>query len=850
MLNIIRLLKGKEVRSKDRGQELKLTLKARYSKFLDLLEQNNTVLMLMADMEEKLSSEYLFDRQYVKATVAAMSTGVLGIIDSLNEISHGKYKELYARYDIINKKIEKMLSPGKEIPVSDLVIPLGSISGDMTDIAGGKIAHLGEIKSDLGLPVPEGFSITAYAFKRFLEHNILAEKVNARLHQLDIGNMEEISRFCREMQDVMAGAEIPSDLNEAIRTAIEILKATTRISPLMVSVRSSANYEDGDVSFAGQYATFLNVPDELIALKYKEVLASIFRPRVVFYYKTKGFSETEMVMSVGVMSMIDAKAGGVLYTRDPNDPDSDRIIINAVWGLGKTVVNGAEPPQSYLVSRQKKGIPEKKLSDQRTMLVCSAGGGIEEAPVPEGNRNAPCLSDDQITTLSEHAVALETHYGRPQDVEWAIDQNEHIYILQSRPLKTLKTLVPFIKIPRRLEQYNILMDRGLIASKGIGYGRAFVLRDRADLKSFPEGWVLVAANMAVDFVVVMDKAAAIVIDTGSITCHMASLAREYEVPTIVDTGTATSNIKHGQDITVDAVNCNVYEGRVEEILKFTVQTSSFRDTHIFKTLERIFKRISPLNLVSPEAETFSPEHCRTFHDITRFSHEKAMSEMFSIGTEHDIDECPAVQLKAGIPVDAHLIDLGGGLRENITKATPEDILSIPFSVFLKGMKVMRWPEPRPADVKGFLGMIAQTASIPEGELRETAGHSYAILSENYMNFSIKLGYHFSMVEAFAGENINDNYIKFYFKGGGATTDRRMRRLRLITEILKTIDFTVDVRGDVMDAVLQKFKRSDIEKRLEVMGKLTAYTKQLDMAMYNDAVTDLFIEDFIRDHIKQ
>ena len=219
MLNIIRLLKGKEDRSKDRGQKLKLTLKAKYSKFLDLLEQNNTVLMLMADMEEKLSSEYLFDRQYVKANVASMSKGVLGIIDSLNEISHGKYKELYARYDIINKKIEKILSPGKEITVSDLVIPLDSISGDMTDIAGGKIAHLGEIKSDLGLPVPEGFSITAYAFKRFLEHNIFAEKVNARLHQLDIGNMEEISRFCREMQDVMAGAEIPSELNDAIRNS-------------------------------------------------------------------------------------------------------------------------------------------------------------------------------------------------------------------------------------------------------------------------------------------------------------------------------------------------------------------------------------------------------------------------------------------------------------------------------------------------------------------------------------------------------------------------------------------------------------------------------------------------------
>jgi pyruvate,water dikinase len=340
-----------------------------------------------------------------------------------------------------------------------------------------------------------------------------------------------------------------------------------------------------------------------------------------------------------------------------------------------------------------------------------------------------------------------------------------------------------------------------------------------------------------------------VIDAGSITGHMASLAREYAIPTLVDTGTATRIIKQGQEITVDAVNCNVYEGKVEEILKYSPQSSAFHDTRVFKTLERAFERIAPLNLVSPDSETFSPEHCKTFHDITRFSHEKAMAEMFSIGADHDMDECHAVPLKAGIPIEAYLIDLGGGLADNITKATPADIRSLPFSAFLKGMKQMRWPEPRPADVGGFLGMVANTASIPEWELHETGGRSYAVISGNYMNFSIRLGYHFSAVEAYIGESINDNYIKFHFKGGGATTDRRLRRIRLITEILKKIDFTITVKEDVMYAVLPKFGLSDMIERLEIMGKLTAYTKQLDMAMYNDAVTDLFIDDFITDHVK-
>ncbi len=849
MLKFTKLFKGKDSCSADSKNEIKQLLQAKYSSFQHLLEQNNVVLMLIADIEDKLTSEYLFDQQYIKTSMQSLSEGVTNIIKSLNDLSNNKYERLYSQYNTITHEIDQILSPKKDIPFSDLVIPLKNIRGDMSTIAGGKIAHLGEIRNSINLPVPEGFSITAYAFKRFLEHNDLAERINKSLSALSIRSMDEINIFCTEMRNAVMQAEIPSELHEAIRIAIENIKSPDQHTPLMVSVRSSATQEDGEVSFAGQYATYLNVPEDLVTLKYKEVIASLFRPRTVFYYKSKGFSQADVVMSVGVIRMIDAKAAGVVYTRDPNESDSDGIIINAAWGLGKSVVDGTVTPQTYIVSRPNMVIQEKRLTEQSSMLICSPGGAIAEALVPEAARNTSCLNDDQIHTLSGHAVALERYYGKPQDIEWAVDRDDRIYILQSRTLKTSKTGDSLRKIPRRLEKYNILIDKGLIASKGVGFGRAFIVKNNADLKEFPEGGVLVAKNMDAEFVVVMDKAAAMVTDTGSITGHMASLAREYAIPTIVDTNTALTCIKSGQEITVDAVNCNVYEGKVEEILNLIPRGSAFRDTRVFKTLERVFEHIAPLNLVSPDSENFRPEYCNTFHDITRFSHEKAMSEMFSIGADHDMDECHAVPLKAWIPMDAHLIDLGGGLKENIVKAAPEDICSIPFSAFLKGMMGMRWPEPRPADVKGFLGMIANTASIPECELRETADRSYAIISKNYMNFSIRLGYHFSSVEAYAGENSNCNYIKFHFKGGGATTDRRLRRIRLITEILQKINFTVNVKEDVMAAVLPKFELSDMVKRLEVMGKLTAYTKQLDMAMYNDAVTDLFIEDFIRDHVK-
>jgi pyruvate,water dikinase len=228
----------------------------------------------------------------------------------------------------------------------------------------------------------------------------------------------------------------------------------------------------------------------------------------------------------------------------------------------------------------------------------------------------------------------------------------------------------------------------------------------------------------------------------------------------------------------------------------------------------------------------------------------AMHEMFSVGSDGNIEGAATIQLIAGIPVDVHLININGGLKEGLKKATAEDVLSIPFAALLKGMKSMKWPGPPPPDAKGFLGMHAQAASVPEDQLRETSKKSFAVVSRHYVNFSIRLGYHFSLIEAYAGENIHDNYIKVFFKGGGAAPDRRLRRIRLIQEILKAIGFRISVKEDVMNALLIKYKQPSIEEKLVILGRLTAYTKQLDMVMFNDAVMDMYVGQFMKDYVKQ
>jgi len=347
---------------------------------------------------------------------------------------------------------------------------------------------------------------------------------------------------------------------------------------------------------------------------------------------------------------------------------------------------------------------------------------------------------------------------------------------------------------------------------------------------------------------VMNKTSAIITDVGPATGHMASLAREFQVPTILDTEVATDILKNGQEITVDAVNCNVYEGRVNELAEFAVKKEEpFKETQLFKTLEKVLKLVTPLNLVDPDNKNFKPLACRTYHDITRFCHEMAMHELFD--AEYiSADDVGAVKLVAGIPTDIYILDVGNAIQGSPKYLYPEHLLSAPFNAFLKGLTSMKWPEAKPFDLKGFMGAVAHTATISEEDMHKSAEKSFSFITKDYMNLAIRLGYHLSTIEAYAGENVNDNYIKFFFKGGGAIIDRRLRRVRLIASILKCLDFNVIVIDDVIKASLTKYKKETIEQKLEIMGKMTVYTKQLDMVMYNDAITDSYIAEFYNTYI--
>jgi pyruvate,water dikinase len=825
-------------------------LAEKYANFQRLLAANNAVLALMSDMEEKLSGDFIFDLQYIRASLGQLIQETGALVEALNHLGDHRYQGLVEAFQRLSAQLEGVLNQRREIPPAPLTISFDQLDLEMADKVGGKNANLGEVRNRVHLPVPPGFAISTYAYKQFLEHNRLTTRIPDFLKVWRMDDLDSLARVSEELKSMIHQTQVPPELEAAIRQAYEDL-CRREGHPLLVAMRSSAMGEDLSLTFAGQYASYLNVPAGDMVSRYKDIVASLFTPRALFYYKNKGFKEEEMAMGVAVLPMIDAQASGVLFTRHPEAPDKEAALVNAVWGLGKYAVGGVIEPDHYLVAYDPPGqILEQRIPAKPVMLINLAGGGVAEAPVPPELAAAPCLQERHLQQLARWAAILEAHYQNPQDVEWALDREDRLWLLQSRQLQ-LPGKRPSESKTRTLKQYPVLLDQGSVACRGVGAGPVVLVRRDEDLKDFPPGGVLVARHTSPKYVTVMPQAAAIITDAGSPTGHMALLAREFQVPAILNTGMATQILQPGQEVTVDANFNNVYAGIIDELLEpRRPKANELADSPVFRTLRAVLNEVIPLNLINPQSDTFTPASCRTIHDIVRFAHEYAMREMFKL-TESEVEGDKEVcDLDSGLPLKLRLLDLGGGLkRRGKRRVRPEQITSIPFKAFWQGLTAMRWPQGKPAGAQSLSSVFVKSEEEVAQGAEPYRDQSYAVLSENYMNFSIRLGYHFSALEAYVSDQINDNYLTFTFRGGGSTPERRERRVRLIEAIIDRMDLNYRRQGDTIEARISKYPAEQMAQRLRWFGKLTLYTKQLDMVLFSEGIVDWYIKDFIREHLE-
>jgi pyruvate,water dikinase len=828
----------------------------KYVNFKTLLESNSELLKIISDMEVKLRGDILFGMSYVNAVTVRIVFHASRMVQSFESMAGRKYPVLTEILSRIHEVFRQDLEQRKPAKSPEYILRHQSITKEMTEFVGGKNANLGEVLSRLGLPIPDGFAITTTAFDRFIEANDLGDEIRRRKMELDLIDTEVVLRVSEGIQQLFLEAQVPEDLEKAILGAYAELKARRNPAQgdLKIAMRSSAIGEDSELSFAGQYLSVLNVPAEKILQEYKRILASLFTPQAITYRLHMGITFEDAAMSVACLEMVPAKVSGVMYTRHPFNLLEDHVIINAVWGLGPYAVEGVVTPDTYTLSKDSQPLLlDSKISPKEVRLVAKEDGYVVEDQVDEETRSRPCLTEKQAVALASYANALEAHFGCPQDIEWAIDEKNEPLLLQTRPLHMERHESG--KSPARAEPvsgYSLLLEGGEIVCPGVGSGVAHIVRSVDDLMTFPEGGVLVAATSSPQYVIVMQKAQAILTDSGSITGHMASLARDFKVPAILNTQKATSVIPQGAEITVDAYSGRVYRGKVPRLLEMRVPRGSFmKDKPVYEILRKRADLIIPLNLINPKSPDFTPPNCKTVHDIMRLLHESSYAELFQLSDLATEYGNISTRLDASIPLELFIIDLGKGISDvvkNPYKVTPDEITSGPFRALLKGMlnDELKRREPRPVNLGGFFSVMSQqilTAPNTGGE--RFGDRSYAIISDQYLNFSSRVGYHYSILDTFCGLTPTKNHVNFQFKGGAADELRKNRRARVIQKILEELGFLVEVVADRVTARLVKQEQRAIEEKLDHLGRLLIFTRQMDMLMSSEDSVNHLAECFLK-----
>ncbi|RJO62101.1 phosphoenolpyruvate synthase [candidate division WS5 bacterium] len=456
---------------------------------------------------------------------------------------------------------------------------------------GGKGANLGEL-TRAGLPVPKGFIVTAQAYFDFLEKTKLKARIAEILEGLDVEDSKDLQKRAVRIQIEIKKADFPHHLaHEIIKNYHKLAKEThTKKESLYVAVRSSATAEDlADASFAGQQATYLNVLGDIKVLHaVLKCWASLFEARAIYYREDKGFDQLEVGIAVPVQQMVNADKAGVMFTIDPTNNDMDHISIEAAYGLGEVVVLGALTPDRYLVDKKTQEITDKEIHKQTWMLTREGGSADTDntediskdgVPVPEDKQEAQKLTDEEIMKLTDLALKIEEHYGKPQDTEWAVDRGE-VYMLQSRPITTLDQNAN-IKNQNKdekgtdsgqaavtesngtdISQAEVIL-KGSAASVGMAGGPVKIIHSPSEIDKILEGDVLVTEMTTPDFVPAMKRASAIVTDEGGRTCHAAIVSRELGIPCVVGTETATETLKKYPEVTVDGKGGMVYAGLIK-----------------------------------------------------------------------------------------------------------------------------------------------------------------------------------------------------------------------------------------------------------------------------------------------
>lgn len=798
-----------------------LFIRKRYATFQELLERDRRCHSLLAELEDIYYNAKRVDINRVRNLYSNFSADVGEMVASLYKLAPGQYKNLIDYYKKIDFYARFALAPPKCNTAPPFILPIDAAYPDDGQ-TGGKGLHLSHLTHSLGLPVPAGFIISTSAFRAFLELNDLRARIDQQLAQTDINSLSSLQEVSDTLTEYINQARISPELKKEIDLAIGTL--ATNFPGRTFAVRSSAIGEDSSFSFAGQYCSLLNVKKDDILAAYQQVLASKFTPEAILYRILNGLDDEETPMAVIVLIMVEARVSGVVATGNPAAPDETTTLVHSVCGLGDNLMGGRATPTTQ----------EIKRLDGKAVITRHSPGQSEDE-----------LSDSQIRLLVRWAEQITSYYGEPQEIEWSCDIHDTIYLLQSR-LLMLERKKSEAKAPD-LSQLSLLFQGGATAAPGMCCGPVFHLATTADLHTIPDGSILVCEVTPPSLVTLLPHLSGVIARYGSSADHFSSVAREFGIPVLVQAEEHCLQLKNGEQVTLWADKQSVYSGTAKLAEDGTDRLQRKRNSPFYRTLKMVIDFTSPLALVDPSSPAFCPENCRSLHDILRFTHEKSVQAMFIQSTDSLFRKPKGKRLQTNIPLQMHIIDVGGGLSPgaaNKKEIAITDLCCLPLQALWQGLSHpgVTWRNRAHFDWQSY-DAISLAGGI--ATKRDSSLTSFCLISPEYLNVNIRFGYHFTLLDCLCGENPEENYILMRFAGGGGNSLGKDLRLGFIIKVLARLNFTCEQTGELLDARLMRYNNKITAERLEQVGRLLGAVRLLDMVLTDENMVEGMVEDFFR-----
>ena len=822
-------------RRRPRSPEAVERMRAKYRTFRNLLTLNNELLEHLSELEEE-SSWTSFRHARVRMGIRALFDGTADLVGVLNELTGRRYFDLANVVASIRADVWKFLEKATEPEDLRFSLHLREIGSKNAGQAGDKAVSLARIECDLRLLVPQSFVVTVEAYREFLEAGGLATQLRTILAPARFDAPDDFRRRCEVAQELVRDAPIPPPVVEAIHRAHRSSEIPEGEG---LAVRSSAAGEGSELSFAGQFETFLNVPPSELVKAWRKVVVSRFAPRAVFYRKAAGLADVDTPMAVLVQRMIRARTSGVLFTRRPDRPKEPVVLITAAPGLGPGVSAGTAAADQFVVSRDAPHrVLERQPGCKTTRLAAAPDGGLVRVALEGEDQSRPSLGDEEAARLAAAALAIERYFDAPQDVEWAYDEVGRLFVVQARPIRAGKSEAAARReVPRDAQP---ILSGGDPVWSGRAVGPVHVARTPQEEDRTPTGALLVLPQILPDCVRLLPRVCGILVERGTVTGHAASVLREFRMPSLFGVAGALEALVPGQVVSLDVAARAVFAGVLwpELLGNLPVPLIGRGTMGLPEILAGKITKLSGTAFMGTWA-------CQSLHDVIRFAHEMAIQSMFDIGDRLLQSSIGGVKrLDCPPPLYVHVLDLGGGLLpEAATEATvkPGEVVSVPFQGLWRGLSDARF-EPLRAERHGPFGSVLATTMVTSGS-RELGAPNYACLTDCYLNLSSRQAYHFAVVDAFLSESQNENHVSLRLRGGGAAPRQRGLRAEFAAEVLRRHHFNVSVRGDLMTGWLRGIDRATGAEQLTMIGHLLRYLARLDMWMTEEGHVKRHLDAF-------